>query len=42
LLEDVPEAQKQNVGWRALGQPPTHAELEELWAADRAILGIKS
>jgi hypothetical protein len=42
LLKDVPEAQKQNAGWRAIGQPPTHAELEELWAADRAVLGIKS
>ena len=42
LLKGVPEAQKQNAGWRAIGQPPTHAELEELWTADRAILRIKS
>ena len=42
LLKDVPEAQKENAGWRALGKPPTHAELEELWPADRAILRIKS
>ncbi len=42
LLKDVPEARKENAGWRALGKPPTHAELEDLWAADRALLGIKS
>jgi hypothetical protein len=42
LLEEVPEAKKQNAGWRALGRPPTSAELDELWAADRAFLGIKS
>jgi hypothetical protein len=41
LLQDVPEARKENAGWRALGRPPTHADLEALWEADRAILGIK-
>jgi hypothetical protein len=42
ILKDVPEAQKPNAGWRAIGRPPTHAELEELWSADREQLGIKS
>ena len=42
LLEEAPEAQKQFAGWRSILQPPSHAELEALWAADRAILGIKS
>jgi hypothetical protein len=42
LLEDVAEARKENAGWRAIGKPPTHAEMDALWEADRAILEIKS
>jgi hypothetical protein len=38
LLANVPEAQHDNKGWRKIGQPPTHAELEQLWAEDKAAL----
>jgi hypothetical protein len=39
LLKTVPEAQTANKGWRAIGQPPTHAEVEAYWEDDRVTLG---
>jgi hypothetical protein len=39
LLKAVPESQTANKGWRAIGQPPTHAEVETFWEADRTALG---
>src|SRR5262249_10815496 len=41
LLVNVPEAQAENKGWRKVGQPPSHAELEQLWAEDKTALGLK-
>jgi hypothetical protein len=39
LLKEVPEAQTANKGWRAVGQPPTRAEVEAFWEDDRTTLG---
>jgi hypothetical protein len=39
LLKAVPESQTANKGWRALGAPPTHAEVEAFWEDDRTMLG---
>ncbi len=38
LLESVPDARQSNKGWRQIGQPPTHEELEQLWRQDRVAL----
>ena len=40
-LADVPEAQQSGKGWRKLGDPPGHDELDRLWAADKKLLGLK-
>jgi hypothetical protein len=40
LLKTIPEAQTANKGWRAVGQPPTHAEVEAFWEDDRTTLGV--
>jgi hypothetical protein len=39
LLQAVPESQTANKGWRAIGAPPTHAEVEASWEDDRTTLG---
>jgi hypothetical protein len=42
LLDKAPEAQStRKGGWRQVGQPPTHEELERLWAEDKVALKIK-
>ncbi len=41
LLAKVPEASTAGKGWRAIGQPPSHEELERFWAEDRLTLMIK-
>ncbi len=41
VLANVPEAQRDNQGWRRIGQPPTRAELDQLWMADRAALKVE-
>jgi hypothetical protein len=41
LLASVPEAQADNKGWRKVTQPPSHADLEQLWAEDKTALGLK-
>jgi hypothetical protein len=39
LLKAVPESRTANKGWRAIGQPPTRAEVEAFWEEDRTTLG---
>jgi hypothetical protein len=41
LLANVPEAQADNKGWRKVTQPPSHADLEQLWAEDKTTLGLR-
>jgi hypothetical protein len=40
LLSERPEVQKEGQGWRQIGQPPSHAELEQLWQADKKALRL--
>ncbi len=35
LLAGRPEIQHEGQGWRKIGEPPSHAELDRLWQADR-------
>jgi hypothetical protein len=39
LLKEAPEAQTANKGWRAVGEPPTRADVEAFWEEDRTALG---
>ncbi|MCE9532063.1 MAG: DUF4838 domain-containing protein [Planctomycetes bacterium] len=41
ILDNVPEAKAADKGWRKIGTPPTHDEIEKLWAEDKAALGVK-
>lgn len=41
LLANVEEAQHAGKGWRQVGEPPTREQLDALWSADRAELGIR-
>lgn len=40
LLKDIPESQTEGKGWRRIGDPATHEELEQLWAQGKKYLGI--
>jgi altronate dehydratase len=40
LLKDIPESQTDGKGWRKIGNPATHEELEYLWAQGKKYLGI--
>jgi hypothetical protein len=40
LLAELGEAREAGKGWRRTGDPPTRRELEKLWAADKAELGM--
>lgn len=39
-LKNIPESQESEKGWRKPGEPPTHAELEKLWADGKKYLGV--
>jgi hypothetical protein len=41
LLAGVEEAQQAGKGWRQIGDPPTRKQLEMLWSADKAELGLR-
>jgi hypothetical protein len=38
LLKEVPETRTADQGWRAVGQPPTRAEVEAIWEEDHTML----
>lgn len=40
LLANLPDAAKEDVGWRKTGEAPTDAELERLWEEDKQFLGL--
>ena len=40
LLKDIPESQMADEGWRKVGEPPTHDELEKLWDEGKKYLGL--
>ena len=41
LLASLPEDLRDGGTWRHVGTPPTHAELERIWAADKKLLEIE-
>jgi len=40
LLSERQEVQKEGQGWRQVGQAPSHAELQQLWQADKEALRL--
>ena len=40
LLKDIPESQTPGEGWRQVGEPPTHEELEKLWTQGKKFLDV--
>lgn len=41
LLADILDAQQAGKGWRQTGEPPGREEIEAIWSADKAALGIR-
>lgn len=41
LLADIPDAQQPGKGWRQVGAVPGREEIEAIWSADKAALGLR-